>query len=394
MAALAVAVVTAACDKAQLLAPTSSTIAVSAATRALPLGATTEISAVVVEQAGTPVQNGTTVRFTTNLGTVNPVEAQTRNGIATTTFSAGSTSGTAQIRATSGAAAGGTGEAATNVVSIAIGAASATAITVSASPSRVPSAGGTVTVSAAVLDAAGNPLPNVPVTFSANAGSLSASVANTDDTGVARVQLTTSRTTTVSVRAGNVAAVTTEVGVGSAPTVGLTVSPTSPTAGSPVTLTITPTIPTGGAAPRVIIDWGDGTTQDLGTVGAARTVTHTYTASGAYTITASATSEGESSSNAISVIVGARPSPTLTVSPSSGTTSTTFTFTVTPAATGLPARNVTLDFGDGSTVELGAITTATTVSHRYTSANTYTARATQTDSSGGTSSGVVIVPVS
>ena len=38
--------------------------------------------AFVAEAGGTPVQNGTTVRFTTNLGRVDPVEAQTRNGMA------------------------------------------------------------------------------------------------------------------------------------------------------------------------------------------------------------------------------------------------------------------------------------------------------------------------
>ena len=54
----------AACDKAPLLAPTNSTISVSATTRTLPLGGSTEISAYVIESAGTPVQNGTTVRFT------------------------------------------------------------------------------------------------------------------------------------------------------------------------------------------------------------------------------------------------------------------------------------------------------------------------------------------
>ena len=72
------------CDKAQLLAPTQSTINVTAATKLLSSSGETEISAVVVEQAGTPVQNGTTVRFTTNLGRIDPVETQTRNGLATT----------------------------------------------------------------------------------------------------------------------------------------------------------------------------------------------------------------------------------------------------------------------------------------------------------------------
>src|SRR5688572_31354586 len=104
------AALTAACDKAQLLAPTQSTITVSAPTRVLPSNGTTPITASVIEQAGTPVQNGTTVRFTTTLGRVDPVEVQTVNGLAITTFFAGPNSGVAEIRANSGAATGGAHE--------------------------------------------------------------------------------------------------------------------------------------------------------------------------------------------------------------------------------------------------------------------------------------------
>ena len=72
------ALVCGACDKAQLLAPTNSTITVAAAARALPVKGTTEVTAFVLEQ------NGTIVRFSTSLGSVNPVEAQTRSGLAVT----------------------------------------------------------------------------------------------------------------------------------------------------------------------------------------------------------------------------------------------------------------------------------------------------------------------
>ena len=68
----------------------------------------TEISAYVIEQAGTAVQNGTSVRFTTSLGRVDPVEVETHNGMATTTFFAGDVSGVAEVRATSGNAGAGT----------------------------------------------------------------------------------------------------------------------------------------------------------------------------------------------------------------------------------------------------------------------------------------------
>src|SRR5262249_2978659 len=95
------------CDSAPLTAPTNSSIVLTAGTRVLPVGGSTQLTAEVIEQAGTPVQNGTTVRFFTSLRRVEPAEAQTRIGIATTMFSAGDNSGIADVRASSGGAGGG-----------------------------------------------------------------------------------------------------------------------------------------------------------------------------------------------------------------------------------------------------------------------------------------------
>ena len=51
--------------------------------------------------------------------------------------------------------------------------------------------------------------------------------------------------------------------------------------------------------PRVVVDWGDGTVQDIGIVPTARSVTHSYADAGAYAITASATWDGETRSDAV-----------------------------------------------------------------------------------------------
>ena len=92
------------CDSSPLVAPVASTISVSASSTTLAFGGTTEVSAYIVEEAGTVVQDGTVVRFSASLGRLDPEEAKTRNGVARTTFTAGSTAGTAQIFAESGAA--------------------------------------------------------------------------------------------------------------------------------------------------------------------------------------------------------------------------------------------------------------------------------------------------
>jgi hypothetical protein len=193
------------CDS-MLLAPTSSTIRVTSSSQVVPIGGSTQIQAQVIESAGTPVQNGTTVRFTTDLGEVQPVEAETRNGVATVTFLAGTISGVAQIRATSGGAgpADDGGALASNVVQIVVGAAAVDTVILGANPSSVPSTGGTVELLATVVSVAGQLLGGVPVTFVTSQGQLSAPVVVTDDAGQARTQLTTTQNATVTASAGAV----------------------------------------------------------------------------------------------------------------------------------------------------------------------------------------------
>jgi adhesin/invasin len=276
------------CDKMELTAPTASTITVSVPAKVLGLGDTTQVSALVIEEVGTPVHNGTTVRFSTSLGRLDPPEAQTRNGVATTTFHAGSVSGIARIRAVSGAA---TSEDASNVVEVTIGAAAASAVALSATPSTVPATGGSVTLTATVVDESGNRMANVPVIFSTTAGTLSSGSALTDATGTATVQLTTDRSATVTARAGNVTA-TAAITVATPPGLTLTVTPAAPTAGVPLLLNITVTVSAGNPVPTLTVDWGDGSTEELGIVSGSRGVAHTYNNPGTYVITVSATADG------------------------------------------------------------------------------------------------------
>jgi hypothetical protein len=206
--------VTVGCDKVQLTAPNSSTITLSAPTRTLATGASTELSAMVLEQGGTPVQNGTTVRFQTNLGRVDPVEAQTRNGVATTTFFAGDVSGAAEVRAMSGgagSASSGQGATATNAVTILVGAAAVDTVRLRTSTGTVPATGGTVEITATVTGlggtsggtaVSGGPLAGIPVSFTTSHGTLSTPRELTDGNGEAKTRLTTDSTTTVTATAG------------------------------------------------------------------------------------------------------------------------------------------------------------------------------------------------
>lgn len=295
------------CDTVQLLAPSNSTVTVTAPTRVLQLGGSTEVTAVVLESAGTPVQNGTTVRFTTSLGRVDPVEVQTRNGMAVTTFHAGEASGLASIRATSGAAgngsstAGGTGTGTTtttssNVIEISVGAAAVDTITVQANPAVVSANGGSVNVVATVLGAGGRALPGVPVTFSTTAGSLNPPQATTDANGQAATRLTTTVTATVTASAGGKtsasgASVTAQPGPAVTVTcaVGATAGCLNVVAGQPVAITVSRAATT-SVIQSATLTFGDGSPSvDLGALAAPVTVPHIYSEPGSYTVRVTAT---------------------------------------------------------------------------------------------------------
>ena len=178
------------CDKMPLAAPTGSTVTVRAAETVLPTGGTTEITAFVSEEAGTPVQNGTVVRFSTNLGRLEPAETQTHNGYATTRFLAGDIAGEAVIRAASGSTNIGGNDDAPNAAKIKVGAAAVETLTLRAVPQFVPFEGGTVQVIATVMGPANRALPGIPVNFGAAEGTLSDSLVLSDGNGEARTLLT------------------------------------------------------------------------------------------------------------------------------------------------------------------------------------------------------------
>src|SRR5438093_7954980 len=164
--ALAIPLLAAACQRVPLLAPSGSTISLTASNTAVPSNGTVQLIAQVLEPAGTPPHSGTHVIFTTSLGTITPSEVETDvNGQARATFSANGMNGTAIISASSGGASA-TGN---NAVRIAVGSAGVGRVVVSANPTLIAAQGGTSTISATVQDINGNPLPAVQVAFSTTA---------------------------------------------------------------------------------------------------------------------------------------------------------------------------------------------------------------------------------
>ena len=388
-----------ACDSVPLTSPTGSTITLSIDRNVLPLNGQATVRAVVIESAGTPVHNGTMVTFQAAIGSTSPVEAATVNGVATVTFLAGSMSGRGFIHAFSGAARTGSGNASSGGVEVVVGAAAAGSISVSASPSSVSQSGGTVTISALVLDSSNNPLPGVSVLFSTSSGTLGSTTALSDSTGLARTTLTTTQTATVNAIAG-AAKGETRVEVSTAPTVAIDV--TSPgTVGVPVPVLVTVTAGSGNSSPRQVqtltVDFGDGTAETRTNVTGPTAFTHTYQSGGGYTITARAVDVSGNTGVASRAIVVNRSLPTVTLTaPATVDFSDTggvagFTVAATAAAGQPPIQSVVVRLGDGTVIYSGS--GGASFTYQFGGTGTYAVNATATDSAGGVGTASAIVRV-
>jgi hypothetical protein len=406
-----------ACQRVPLLAPSGSTITLTTSTTALPVNGTTQIVAQVLEPAGTPPHSGTHITFTTTLGTIQPSEAETDiNGQATATFAAGVASGTATITAISGGANVG----ANGALKILVGTAAVGKVIVNANPTLVPALGGSSTVSAVVFDVNGNALVSALVSFSTTGGVLSTSLATTDKTGTAQTTLTTSTSATVTASVGAAATTTppatgtpsttptsgqasgtVTVGVAGSPTLLITPPSTAPSAGLPAVFTFAVTVPATNGSPvrQVTVNWGDrSATQDLGAITGSTSVAHVFASPGTYSVTGTVTdSFGNVVNVSLPVTVNPKPQPTVslavtTTNPTAGT-DVAFTGSVAPAAsTGTVIQDVTVDFGDGNTTDLGAVTgTSIALHHVYPVGGTYVVTLAATDSNGGVGRGATTV---
>jgi hypothetical protein len=389
IACLMVAIGAAACDKIALTAPSNSTITLFSNLTTINLGGSAQITATVIEGGGTPVHDGTEVTFTTTIGTVDPVLVQTDDGKATVTLRPGSQSGTAIVRAFSGGTQSGPLE-------IIVGAAAASRVVLTANPSTVSaSRGGVVTLSAFVIDEGNNPIPNVPVTFTTTAGTLAISRVTTDANGEARTVLTTMRETRVRASVGAVDSNELTITANNAPQITVTPSPSSVAENVPVTFTYHVTADTNTSLRSVFIDFGDNTSQLLGT---ARTgsITHTYRRAGTYVVEIEVIdANGERGTGSTAVVVTAAPPllPTLSVQPNPArvNAATTVTLTLTNSSLTPLITGVTYDFGDNTAPENGS----TSITHVYTRPGDFPLSAVVRLNDGRTATGtlrVVVLP--
>jgi hypothetical protein len=339
------------------------------------IGGTARLTAVVSEASFTAPHNGTMVTFTGGLGTFNPIEAPTVGGIARTTYT-GTTSGTSKLGAFSGPAKA-------TEIEVLVGSAAAERVTVRTEPATLPAQGGTVTVIANVQDKGGSGLPHAAVNFTVDNGTLSANTAFTDANGEARVTLTTTRTTKVDANVSGKSATQFTLTALAAPTVTVGSCSATPFVGVAVSCTITPTVTTGGAPiTNVVVNWGDGTPEvSLGPITGATVSSHVYSRADTYTVVATATDANGQFGRGSAAVTVNRSLPTVTITcPTTATVGVGGSFTVTPPSSPpIQISNITVDFGDGTSRNLGAPTGATSFTKAYGAEGGYTAVATITD---------------
>lgn len=386
-AAAALVSLAAACDKVPLLAPTGSVISLFAASSTIPLNSEIEIIATVIENgttaatpatggggggttgtpsttttsspgAGTPVQNGTLVTFTTTIGRIEPNEARTSNGQVRVRLITGSQSGTATITAFSGGASA-------KLENLKVGSAGVERVIISASPQTLGPLGGTSTITARVEDVSGAGLPGVPVTFTTDNGTLSPPTATTDALGVAQTILNTSRASKVT---ANVAGKTADVTVGLNPRTNVTIAgpTTSVNAGQPATFTVG--VGSTANVRDVTVDFGDGSQISLGAISGSTTVQHTYQTEGTYTVRATATEASgftEQVATSVTILPGQPPSVIITASNNNPGIGETVIFTAT--ASGATSTIVRYEWDFGTDAEPR---TASTTGNRTTASYT------------------------
>jgi protocatechuate 3,4-dioxygenase beta subunit len=370
LACLAALLTASACDKIPLTAPSGSEVSVTSNLTTIALNGSVELTAMVIEAGGTPVNDGTVVSFTTTIGTFDRNDVQTDDGRARVNLRVGNTSGTAVVRAISGGATSGPLE-------LTVGAAAVANIILTANPSSVSSSqGGNVVLQATVVDEGNNPVPGVAVNFTASAGTLTLSRVNTDNNGVATTILNTNRQTTVRASIGAIQSNEVTIVANTAPRVTVNAAPSTAAENVPITFTTTVTTDNNTAIRNGTINFGDGTSQSIGTA-LSTPLTHSYRSAGTYVVTATVTDvNGEVGTGSAAVVITPAPSllATLAVSPNPTRVDqlTTFTVTLTNSALTPNISRVEYDFGDGNPPQNGS----TTTTHIYRRVQEATAKVT------------------
>lgn len=273
---------------------------------------------------------------------------------------------------------------------------------------------GTAEITASVLETGGNPVQNgTVVTFTTSLGTVSPAEAGTTNgkvtvmfnaglqSGTAVINAYSgSSSTSSSASTGTSGTTTTSgsgvsivIGAAAATTVVVTASPSSVSqlgGSATITAMVLDASNNGLSGVPVSFSTDQGTLSPVvATTNSSGQAQSTLVTNQTATVTVTAGSKtGTAKVTAVAV-------PTITITgPSTTPTaglSSTFTLNITAGSGSAPIRNVSIDFGDGTTISLGAASGSVSVPHIYREAGTYSVMAIATDGSGQSTS--MSVPV-
>lgn len=177
------------CDRPTPVAPEGTILSISANPARIELNASSIITVIARRADGTPVNDGTVINLSTSLGSIEASVETNDAGVATATLQGGDRVGLATVRASSGASA-------EVMADVEVGSV-ASLLSLEANPNAVSQDADQTDISlvAVLQDDFGSLLPNVPVTFSTEVGSLASGGAAifTDTSGQALDTLTVRR---------------------------------------------------------------------------------------------------------------------------------------------------------------------------------------------------------
>ncbi len=175
------------CDRPTPVAPEGATLTITANPAKIALDGSSSITILARKLDGTPVNDGTEISLSTNLGTIEELVRTDPGGVARATLTGDGRVGTATVQAFSGAA----GEA---TIDVTIGGLAAF-LEISANPLQIPRDGGTTNLLAQAFDIDNTPLVGTFIKFRSDIGTLESGGVSqqTDSSGQVTDTLTVTR---------------------------------------------------------------------------------------------------------------------------------------------------------------------------------------------------------
>jgi len=371
------------CKTAVLTAPDNTTLIVTVNPPVIALGGQAVVKVVGFKASGTPVPDGTVIFFSCDIGSIES-RKETLGGACEALFrSSDNRSGVAKITITSGNAV-----VTPKDVTITIGTSGLKSLSLTASPPVLPLGGGTTVLRITAFDETFNPLANIPVTLSTNAGRLNSSgnVLTTNASGAAEDLLTTTVTANVTVVSGSVnTSITVQVETNEGPTASFVYSPTNPKVDEKVNFNASGSSDQDGTIVSFQWDFGDGHSDS------GETVTHQFKDAGTFTVVLVVQDNSgnrDSTSQTVSVSEGEAPSASFVYSPANPAENETIYFNASQSTDeDGTIESFDWDFGDGTTGK------GETITHRYGSSGSYTVLLSVTDDDGNIDSASQTVSV-